>query len=73
MGTVVSKKVAGNAVNRNRIRRVIKESFRRTCNEKKIDIVIIARPPARHAANTELFLALEAMWTALAAKRWKPS
>ncbi|XOV90748.1 MAG: ribonuclease P protein component [Pseudomonadota bacterium] len=71
IGTVVSKKVAGTAVNRNRIRRVIKESFRQRCHEGKIDIVVVARPPARDAVNSDLFVTLEAMWSALAKKRWK--
>lgn len=69
LGTVVSKKVAGNAVERNRLRRLLKETFRLSQVEPGIDVVIVARPPAGGKSNAELMEVLYGMWRKLATKR----
>jgi ribonuclease P protein component len=60
LGLVVSKKV-GNAITRNRIKRVIRESFRMSeqkslCN---FDVVVIARAAARNSSNATIKTSFE--------------
>jgi len=69
LGTVVSKKVSRTAVERNRIRRLVKETFRLSGLEPGVDVVVLARPPARGKSNAELIEVLGGMWGKLAAKR----
>jgi ribonuclease P protein component len=69
LGLAVAVKVAGGAVPRNRIRRIIRESFR--VHQQllpPLDIVVSARPRARQAAARELHVSLEALWKELAAR-----
>jgi ribonuclease P protein component len=65
LGTVVSKKVAKNAVNRNRIRRLIKESFRQECNLAGYDFVVVARSLAGPGENRAIFETLRELWQQL--------
>ena len=52
LGLSIGAKAVGNAVRRNRLRRVLREHFRQSQHElPAIDIVITARPGARAAAN----------------------
>ena len=54
LGCAVSKRV-GNAVVRNRIRRLLKEVFRRTAVRlAAVDIVVVAKPPAKALAQRGL-------------------
>lgn len=63
LGLAVSVKTAGNAVERNRIRRVIREAFRVHQHElPTLDIVVSARSRARGAASGELRASLETLW-----------
>ena len=67
IGLSISAKAVGNAVSRNRIKRVIRESFR--LHQKQlpnIDIVVNARAPARTAPNLQLTHSLELLWAKLA-------
>lgn len=53
-------------MNRNRVKRVIRESFRGCCEElPAIDIVVSARNAARLADNATLRRSLEAHWRRL--------
>jgi ribonuclease P protein component len=62
----VSARAAGNAVNRNRLRRVIRESFRMHRQEMPaVDVFVTARAPAAAAANRELFESLARLWQEL--------
>ena len=67
LGMVVSKRVAGTSVNRNRIRRLIRESFRLGFDVKGLDIVIVARPTSGKMENARMNHALTDMWSRLSA------
>lgn len=74
LGMAIAVKIAGNAVQRNRIRRVIRESFRLEQHQlPAVDVVIGARPQVRGLPNSALRAALVELWkkvtTACAASR----
>jgi ribonuclease P protein component len=53
-------------VERNRIRRIVRESFRLHQHTlPAVDLVVSARPKARGAAGAELHASLAALWTKL--------
>lgn len=55
LGVIVSKRVSRKAVERNRIKRQIREIFRvERIRLKKADLVIIANPACASATNEEL-------------------
>jgi ribonuclease P protein component len=63
LGLAVAVRVAGGAVGRNRIRRIIRESFR--LHQRAIpavDLVVSARPKARAASGRQLHESLAALW-----------
>jgi ribonuclease P protein component len=63
VGLAVAVKVAGNSVKRNRIRRLIRESFRLSQLEiPPVDLIVSARARARDASNAELRASLAALW-----------
>lgn len=66
LGLAISKKNCRKASNRNRIRRVVRESFRRhKAALGGLDVVVMSKPPAAVATNPELFASLETHWTRL--------
>lgn len=65
----VSIRAIGNSVARNRLRRLIRESFRHRQHDLPgIDIVITARPQAKAVAPEELKKILETHWQNLIRK-----
>ncbi|HEX4387774.1 MAG TPA: ribonuclease P protein component [Steroidobacteraceae bacterium] len=63
LGLSVAVRVAGGAVERNRIRRIIRESFRLHQEQfPALDLVVSARPKARAAAAPVLRASLAALW-----------
>jgi ribonuclease P protein component len=74
VGMAISRKVHRNAVERNRIKRIIRESFRhwRASSAAEtghpLDIVVLARPTAAHRDNPHLFKSLERHWSTLASR-----
>lgn len=74
MGLAVSRKVSKRAVERNRIKRVIRESFRVWRGSlPTLDILVIARISATSADNTMLRDDLERAWQTLKALKQAPA
>lgn len=63
LGLAVGVRVAGGAVGRNRIRRIIRESFRVHQHEiPAVDLVVSARPGAATASGRALHASLATLW-----------
>ena len=68
LGLAVSRRVSTNAVRRNRIKRIARESFRAVrAHLPAIDILLIARESADAHDNAALRADLETLWRRLAA------
>lgn len=66
LGITVSKKCSKRAVDRNRLKRVIRESFRLSQDRlHHCDIVVIGRKSAVAAENVALFRELDYLWNKL--------
>jgi len=69
LGMSVGVRMLGSSVARNRLRRLIRESFRQRQRELPgVDIVITARTAAKGAATEELRKSLETHWQNLIRK-----
>ena len=68
LGLSIAVRASGGAVHRNRLRRLVRESFRRHRHGlPALDIVIGARAAAREASAAELRAALERLWQRMGA------
>jgi ribonuclease P protein component len=66
LGLAISRKVARRAVARNRIKRVVRESFRhRQSDLGALDIVVLGRNDVAGQSTRTLATALEKLWTQL--------
>ncbi len=66
LGLAISKKHARRAVDRNRIKRIVRESFR--LHQKILpnaDFVVMAKPVTKSLPNQDIFAALENHWKRL--------
>ncbi|MEZ5564185.1 MAG: ribonuclease P protein component [Gammaproteobacteria bacterium] len=67
LGFAISKQRVRLAVGRNRLRRLVRESFRRrTTQLPPVDMVVLARDGARAASNRDILASLERHWTRVA-------
>jgi len=66
LGLAISKKNARRAVDRNRIKRIIRESFRLNHQAlPAIDLVIMAKPVTKSADNQQIHRSLQGHWNRL--------
>ncbi|HEX7817717.1 ribonuclease P protein component [Dyella sp.] len=66
LGLAISKRVSKRAVDRNRLKRLVRESFRRIRHElPSIDILIVARDHAVDVPGRELLADMDALWARL--------
>lgn len=66
LGFALSKKRVRLAVGRNRLRRLVRESFRlRAPRLPPLDVVVLARDAAGPAVNRDIFASLDRHWTRL--------
>jgi ribonuclease P protein component len=66
LGLAVSKRVSKRAVERNRIKRLSRESFRRIRDQlPSLDIMVMAREQAAGVPGPELLAELDALWRKL--------
>jgi ribonuclease P protein component len=63
LGLSISGKTVGNSVQRNRVKRQVRESFRKAASTlPAVDLVVGARNGARTAHNAALRESLESLW-----------
>jgi ribonuclease P protein component len=63
LGLAVGVKTIGNAVKRNRVKRRVREYFRKTYTElPAVDLVVNARPAAGKATSAEIAFSLAGHW-----------
>ncbi len=69
LGLAVAVRTAGNAVARNRVRRIVKESFRLAQHElPAVDLVVGARARVKDAPARDLHTSLGSLWGKVAAR-----
>ena len=69
MGVTISKKVAKRAVDRNRIKRIIRETYRLKQHKLSgFDIIVIAKPGVTKLSNENLSDLLDYLWRKLSTR-----
>ncbi len=70
LGLAIAKRRVRRAVARNRLKRLVRESFRAAAPSlPPMDIVVLAGPAAGNADNAKIFASLEQHWQRLAGRR----
>lgn len=66
LGLAISKKCARRAVERNRLKRIVRESFRCHCPTlPQVDVVVLCAHGVTAQTNQRLFKLLERAWAAI--------
>lgn len=74
LGLAISKRVSKRAVERNRIKRLVRESFRRVRHQlPPVDLMVMAREQAAGVPGPELLRELDGVWKKLLVSRTGPS
>jgi ribonuclease P protein component len=74
LGLAISKRYARRAVDRNRLKRLARESFRIAATSiPAVDIVVLCERKATTTPNYMLFSALERAWDHIRAASWENS
>ena len=69
LGMVIAKKNVAKAVHRNRIKRLIRYSFRHAAQQLSgLDIIVLARRDADSLSNTKVMHKLNSLWADLQSK-----
>ena len=70
LGLAISKRVSKRAVERNRIKRLVRESFRRVRHQlPAVDLMVMARDQAASTTGAALLAELDQLWQKLLANR----
>lgn len=73
LGLAISKRVSKRAVERNRIKRLLRESFRRIRHRlPAVDLMVMAREQVTTMTGSQLLLELDGLWLKLLAGRCCP-
>jgi ribonuclease P protein component len=66
LGLAISKRVSKRAVERNRIKRLLRESFRRVRHQlPAVDLMVMAREQAAGVPGAQLLAEIDALWKKL--------
>ncbi|HHC72871.1 MAG TPA: ribonuclease P protein component [Thiotrichales bacterium] len=67
LGLAISRRCSRSAVRRNRLKRLIRETFRTRADELGgVDVVVLGKPAAASRSNPELLDSLQRLWTKVA-------
>ncbi|MFC5581503.1 ribonuclease P protein component [Rhodanobacter terrae] len=70
LGLAISKRVSKRAVERNRIKRLLRESFRRIRHQlPAVDLMVMAREQAAGVPGSQLLVEIDGLWKKLLADR----
>jgi ribonuclease P protein component len=70
LGLAISKRVSKRAVERNRIKRLLRESFRRVRHQlPSVDLMVMAREQAANVPGPQLLAEIDVLWKKLIAAR----
>ena len=72
LGLIFSKRNLKHAVQRNRVKRLVRETFRHQTDLGALDIVVLGRQNLATQDNQALHRALETLWQKLARKSHRP-
>jgi len=74
LGLAISKRCAARAVDRNRLKRTVRESFRHRVRDlPPVDVVVLCTRDARHIATSSLRRTLDDAWERIRSLTWDES